>query len=308
MKTKLAWKLILAVITAAAITGCTGTGNTTSTVPEETPESEPAENAVSYPTAVNQMHFEAPESFENIVRFSEFKVDGTVIEKDVMFKSDDKDVIGYSYGSDMDISEVLGLDGIEQEEIAGKTVYFYEASGYSLGFVTEGNEVYSVDSEVSMENVKKAFETIRFTDEKDTWEDDTDLGKIKYSFDDSLNLLDTSIKVTEDTEGNLIKKAVNYTFGPDYDNLACIFQFMWFKNVKVEDVLNPERTYTDTEINGIKYSSYGSEGNPPFVYYTQQGDDVYMIQNVGISNGWSTRRSDESYQLLETLLNTVVFE
>ena len=43
-------------------------------------------------------------------------------------------------------------------------------------------------------------------------------------------------------------------------------------------------------------------------YYVQQGEDVYVVQNKGVSNGWFTSRSDESKKAFKKFIKTVKFE
>ena len=83
---------------------------------------------------------------------------------------------------------------------------------------------------------------------------------------------------------------------------------------EVESVDDLEPFFNDMaeEINGTKFTFAKEEENPDALnhseYFVQLGDDAYVIQNKGVSNGWFVSRSDESKAAFKTFIRSIVFE
>ena len=174
-------------------------------------------------------------------------------------------------------------------------------------FVPVGEDLYAIDYTGDIEELKEIVKSISFTNAQDTITDDTELGDISFTFEDEDKVYAHTVRVLENKAGEIERKSVQYYFGEDDSNQEYRIFFSLHKNVKIEDLTDPDRTYEERTINGITYTAHISDNyDKPYNYYTQHGNDVYQIVNNG-TGGWFVDRSEESFEALEAILNTVSF-
>ena len=259
-------------------------------------------------TSVMGMSFTCPDNYESVERYSELDKTGKLIEKDITYNLPDEKVLGYAFSSGVDLASMLDLSTLDSVEQGGQTCYFYPYGDNTYVFIPVGEDLYAVEYTGDIEELKEFMKSISFTDAKDTITDDTELGDIAYQFEDEDKVCSHSVRVVENKSGEIERKNVQYYFGEDDDNLEYRIYFCLHKNAKIEELTDPDKTYEEREINGITYTAHISDSyDKPYNYYTQHGNDVYQIANNGTS-GWFVNRSDESFEALEAILNTVSFK
>ena len=297
-------KTIIIISIAFTIAACSGGGSSSG-------GSGSGAKKVADDLDVMAMHISAPAEYETVERYTEYRPDGSIIEKDILFNLSDTEGYTYAFAGDSVLADMTDVSKLEQFEENGKTVYRYDSGDNMMAFIQVDKDLYAVDYTTSEKNEDKLRELVKgvsFTNKTTTIVDDTSLNDIQYKIDDR-NLAETGVRREEDPKGNLIAKTVTWYFGEDENNVDFRFMIRVYANSKLEDVLSESKTYEQKEINGITYSSLvNDDGNPSYEYSVQHGDDVYMIRNNGSSNGWFTNRSEESYTAFETFMNNISFK
>ena len=247
----------------------------------------PGPKTIAEDTTAISLSFTPPESYDTVKRHLEYAADGSVIDKSFTYTFADKSeiIIGYTKGKK--VTDEIPQSYLDKAEVI-------EYAGKSFSVITQGSTIMSVcqDNDV-VYGIGWSFA------------DEVDRGK----FDSLMN----GISITDNTEtvGNGDDdKSITWYCGKDKDNIDYRLLIKVFKNSTVEEKLPSYDTTGELERGGVTYTAvYENESKEkPYAYYTRHGEDVYEIRNMGVSSGWSTTRSDESYEALEKLMSTVSFE
>ena len=115
----------------------------------------------------------------------------------------------------------------------------------------------------------------------------------------------------EKPDGTVVSKKFIWKYSQDSETIDYRFGIEEYKDAKLADILKEDKEYEELKIGGVTYSVEKSDKETDtydyYNYYVQQGDNVYVIQNKGISNGWFVSRSEESKKAFETFINSVKF-
>ena len=259
-------------------------------------------------TSVMELNFKAPAEYTEIERFSQFK-DGVLYEKDITYSKGDDNEVVFAYMSDAEALDSLDLSSFGTMDVDGNSFHVrnYGDSTYVLGTVDgglyaiyvagQGEGGWSLDDAVAGITFKKTDKTVT---------DDDVIEGITYSLDGNYKVVDKTVTVTEDSEGKMTKKNMTLTLGKDSDNPEYRLRMTVYKDKTIDDVLS-SGAYSEVNINGTDYRVVESDGQP-LEYYAVKGNDVYQFKNSGISNGWFVTRSDESYEALKALVETVKYK
>ncbi len=312
--------MLLTLILALSIVACSGSGKgsggSDSAENEENAATEAPKTLAQETTAVS-LSFTPPEGYDTVNRHIEKKADGTIIDKSFMYTFADKSEIDIGYTTGKKITDEIPqsyLDKAESVEYAGKPFSVITEGKTIMAVCQDGDAVYGIGYSFADKLDKDAFEKlmkgISILDNDEAIETDDDLFAINYTLDKSLNQVSVSNSQTEKPDGTLVDKSLVWFFGKDKDNIDFRLMIKVYKNSTVEKELPTDYRSEQVEIGGVTYTAiYDTDtSESPFAYYTQQGDDVYQIRNMGVSGSWSTTRSDESYKALKDLMNTVSFK
>lgn len=310
--------ILLAAVMLLALTACGSTGQDGSDADADVPAATeaPAPQTVAQDTSAMYMSFTPPVGFTSADRYIEKASDGSVIDKSFTYYFDDDSevIIGYTKGKQVtDEVPQSYLDDAEIIEYGGKSFSIVTSGSTIMGLCQDGDVVYgtgwSFADEIDRDAFDQLMNDISFTDNAETAENGDDLEAIRYTLDSSLNIVSVGNNLTETTDGEILKKSLTWSFGADADNIDFRLVIRVYKNSTVEENLPDDYRTEETEINGVTYTAmYLSDSEErPYQYFTQHGDDVYQIRNSGLSGSWTTTRSDESYEALEALMNTISF-
>ena len=258
------------------------------------------------------LHFTAPGEYSEVERYCERKTDGSLIEKDIVFNFNEDESVGYAVMPGEKLADMTNVDNLEQYEVNGFTVYRIDSGNDMIAFIQNGDDLYAIDRRMTEVDdgtvLKEIVNNVSFTGNTTTDFDEPAFEEINYELDKDHTLYKTSTRVVEDREGNLVRKFVNWTYG-DEKTTDFTFAIRAYKNKTLEDMLSTDSTYEDVEYNGVAYKALvNSSGDPSYAYYTQQGNDVYLIRNNGDDSGWFVDRSADSYACFEKLLNSISFK
>ncbi len=323
--------LMLALTLIVSLAACSGSGQGGENASNQTEApTEPAVLHISDDTDVLDMSITPPEDYVSVKRTLDRHADtGAVIEKNLAYTFSDGSVLTFATSCENEenqaeyIIENIGEDKTEKREIGSKTFYVFEygselyainqtddvAYGIRYQFSEDSSDssTESTEEKKSSEIFDKALESVSFTDNKTTEENEEGLGDIKYSLDDSLNVVSVYDELEETKDGEMVRKSYTWRIGKDKDNIDFRLLVRVIKNAKIEDELNDDYTYSEKTSYERDYTVREVDGND-CEYYYQKGDDVYIIKNLGNNTGWSVNRSEESYQALDALMQTVSFD
>ncbi|MBR3250425.1 MAG: hypothetical protein IKF80_01825 [Erysipelotrichaceae bacterium] len=258
------------------------------------------------------LHFTAPSEYSEVERYCETTVDGKLIEKDIVFSFNENESVGFAVMPATKLADLTSIDNLEHYDVNGFTVYRFDTGNTMIAFVQNGDDLYAVErvmSEVDDGTVlKEVVNGISFTKNTTTETDEAAFEEMNYELDKDHSLYGTSTRITTDAQGNLVRKFVNWIYGTEKEE-DFTFAIRYYANKTIEELWSADNTYEDVEFNGVKYKALvNSSGEPSYAYYTQQGNDVYLIRNNGTSDGWFTNRSEESNVCFEKFLNTISFK
>ena len=299
-------KLLTILIMVLLLCACSGGGNNGGGKQDDFTKA----NKVGY------MEFVPEETYSNLNSFTEYKADGTLIEKDIVYTRENGIVVGYAVTPNVVLAELGDLSQFDSFEVNGDKYYTYVSGNNSVGMVQKDRELYAVQlnysntAENHEENeLENLAATVKFTDKADYTLNSMDMFDINYTVDSSLALASIAINVDQDSAGNVTEKSVTWRYGQDTDNLDFNFVVRVYRNKTLEDVLDADSTYLDETINGVDYKVFSTTEDHPYNYYTQHGNDVYQIRNNGVNSGWfGVERSEESWTAFSNFLNTISFK
>ena len=254
----------------------------------------------------------APSEFVSVERYSEVADDGSIIEKDLVFNLNDEESVTIGFMPGQHLADLTNVDNLEQYEVNGFTVYRYNSGNDVMGFIQHGDDLYVVDMTMSEADdgskLKELMNGVSFTDATTTVLDEPVIDELNYKLDDDHKVIATSVRLTEDPEGNLLEKYVLWHYGTD-EKEDFSLSIRVNKNKNIEEYLKEDSTYEDVEINGITYKALiSSSEDPSYLYYTQHNDDAYTVRNNGDTSGWFASRSAESYACFDKFINSISFK
>ena len=313
--------LLLALTMMFALAACSGSdtakddngsnsgGNSSkSEEPTEAPEPQFTDDR-----ALPGMTFEVPNGFTSVERLIDKKADGTLKEKNVKFYYDEDTTLSFAYSEagDDNLADMLDLEKLESMDCDGKTFYYYPNGNNVTALAQVDKTLYGVEyarkeGSEDQKMLDDALKNIKFESVEAITENDEGLEAISYELDSKLKVARTVSVQQEDTDANLMKKAMTWYFGDDADDPDFRFLIRVVKNSKVADELNEETEYVDEKLGDVD-CKVRKEDDHSIEYFAQIGDDVYEIKNLGTYNGWMTSRSDESYTAFEAFVKTISF-
>ena len=307
---KKAFALILALVMIIGLAACGGNGGGNGGGKEE----EPAENL----GALCAVQFDPPAEYATVERFTDQTADGTVKELNMTFTLADETKICYAWAAGMDLESQIGEREVESEEINGHKVYFVDSSNQFHALLQHGADVYGVQYVLpenaegvdGKANLKEIVTALRFTEEAaDVKAADIDLYDVTYTVDETLKLAGYGITVLKNTAGEITKKSVVWKYGEDLSDPDFRILVRVFRGQTLESVLNEGKEYEEKAVGDLTYTVLKvDEGETPYEYYIQHGDDVYEVRNNGKDSGWFSSRPEESVQAFDAFIATVNFK
>lgn len=262
------------------------------------------------------MSFTAPDGYTAVERMLDKTADGVLTEKNLKFYYEKDAAINLAYAKTegKKLSDLLSLDGLESVECDGVTFYIKDETSTVMAIAQNDDLFYGVEyarpeGSKDRQPLDDILGSFKFDDSESITDNDDpeNLGDISYTLDPSQKVVSTYSDVKEDIEGNLMEKSMTWRFGTDDKNIDSRFLIRVSKNAKLEDVLNKDNTYEDAKVGDIDYKVRKDSDGNVFEYYTQQGDDVYSIKNLG-DGSWFNTRSDASYTAFDALIKSVSFQ
>lgn len=261
-------------------------------------------------TTLNKLTFTVPESTKEVTRFIEQKTDGTLVEKDINYKLESEDTISIGYMPNQVLSELMDLSNFDSYEVNSQTVYLYGSDTDRYAFIQIDKDLYAVEAQGNNAEtlVKNTVDTLGYDGNGELILNDSDLYDITYVLPETDKNISNTIGVTEDIEGNVISKYIIFVFGEGED-VSYRLEIEVYKNTTIEELTkDSSKELTETEINGVKYTVVDNGSDPAYRYYTQHNEDVYRISNNGKPGWLFPDRTEESYEALDKLLNTISFK
>ncbi len=280
---------------------------------------EDGKNRVVDDTSVLGMSFTPPKEFETVQRSVEKTADGKLVSKTILYKLSDERTIAYAVtdAEGHKLEDELGETKVERKEYNGKELILYSSGKKTrMAFYQDGENVYGVqyksaDTETIDDELDKMLQQVTFSDKKETALNDIKLDKIKYSTETDIPVYSESTDMEEKPDGTVVSKKFIWKYSQDSETIDYRFGIEEYKDAKLADILKEDKEYEELKIGGVTYSVEKSDKETDtydyYNYYVQQGDNVYVIQNKGISNGWFVSRSEESKKAFETFINSVKF-
>lgn len=261
-------------------------------------------------TTLNKLTFTVPESTKEVTRFVVQKTDGTIVEKDISYKLESEDLISIGYMPNQVLSELMDLSNFDSYEANTQTVYLYGSDTDKYAFIQIDKDLYAVEAQGNNAEtlVKNTVDTLGFDGNGELILNDSDLYDITYELPEADKNISNSISVTEDSEGNVVSKYIVFVFGEGED-VSYRLEIEVYKNTTIEELTkDSSKELTETEINGVKYTVVDNGSDPAYRYYTQHNEDVYRISNNGKPGWLFADRTEESYEALDKLLNSISFK
>lgn len=271
-------------------------------------------------TAVLGMSFSSPAGYETVERSVETGADGKVKVKNIGYTFADGRTLAFAYTivDEGNLEDELGSLDVERKEYNGTELILYQSGKKTIMVLyQDGNKLYgvqyrAVDEETVKDEFDKILQTVRFTDAKETALNDFTLDEVTYELKTDIPLYSTTTDLKQKANGTVVSKSMIWKYSQDSEKIDYRFCIEQDKNTKLADLLKEDKEYEETEINGTKFTFAKEEENPDALnhseYFVQLGDDAYVIQNKGVSNGWFVSRSDESKAAFKTFIRSIVFE
>lgn len=275
-------------------------------------------------TSVMAMSFTPPEGYTTVSRGTEnLKDDASLSEKDMSYSYKDGTSIVYAYAPKQNLSDQLdGLDDMETKKVGDVTFYIQTYTSSAYAYAQYGEDVYGIayrlgDGEDKMTlTLDDMMKDITFTDATETTmnEDIEDIGDLSYTIDSALFIKSIASTYSETPDGTFDSKSCTYSMGSEKDKVEYRISAAVFKNTTIEE---KTKEYKDSdsyemgekEYGGVTFTSLKKTSeDAPYAYLVQRGDDVYILTNIGTSNGLWYTRSEGSITVFENLMNTVSFK
>ncbi len=260
-------------------------------------------------TDYGALHYDLPEGIVEAEVYIE-KNGESVFESNLIFVLDNDEKVTLACSPGTILEDEIPVDQFDTVTINGIDFYSYTSENEHMLFLQKGEDLYGVDISASGDEstlYDDFTKGIKLTDKTSFPAASDDLGGIKYEFGDSLNVCSTISRTAQSAEGKMIRNTSTWIFGKSADEADFRFSIALYKDTDTESMKSEDRTYSEAEINGNTFVVQENNGDEPFYYMLQHGDDVYVIRNLGISNGWWVSRSDESIAAFGEFLKTISF-
>ena len=256
------------------------------------------------------MSFKVPKGCTEMSRYVNAEADGSIIEKDILFEFEDGSNLGYAFMPDQDLSKLIDLSTLESTKVGGKTFYYYTSGNNYAAFVQVDDDLYGIKYYTTKEDhsmLDDAIKAVKFSKEKKTVVDEIDLGKIKYDTKSGGTVIAVATTRTEDTKGNLTGFEVQWEYGEKEDTTDYRFIIEWYKNTSIDDLLDPEKEYSDEKVGGKDAKGRADSSGAVYDYFIQVGKDVYEIVNNGKSGWLGVTRTDASKEAFKKFVENIKF-
>jgi len=301
------WALLLSALMMLSLAACGG-------------DDKESAKKVADDTSVMGMSFTAPEEFETVERSIEKSADGNLISKNISYSLSDSRALAFAYtiaeGRSLE-EELKDQTGYDRKEYNGTELILYKSGKKTyMAFYQDGEDVYGIQYRASSEETvddefDAILQTVRFSKKTETTMNTFTLDNVKYSLELDVPLYSESSNVKENSDGTLVSKSFVWKFANDSEKIDYRFAIEERKNAKLEDALKEDKEYTKEKIGDVTYTfEKGSDDTDiydHYDYFVQRGDDLYLVQNKGVSNGWVVTRSDESKKAFKTFIHSVKF-
>lgn len=274
-------------------------------------------------TAIMGVSFTAPEGYETVERTIEKTADGKLVSKSINYTLPDSGALAFAYtvaeGRDLndELKEYEEQGKVTRKEYNGTELILYKSGKKtSMAFYQDGEDVYGVQYRASNEETvddefDKILQTVKYKKTTKTTLNEFTLDKVTYSLELDVPLYSESTTISAKPDGTLVKMSFVWKFGKDSEKTDYRFSIEEHKDTKLEELLKEDKEYEEKEIGGTTYTfEKGDESTDVYDhynYYAQIGEDVYVVQNKGVSNGWLVSRSEESKKAFKTFINSVKF-
>jgi hypothetical protein len=271
-------------------------------------------------TSVMEMSFKSPEGYETVERSVEKNTEGKLTGKSIGYTFEDGRSVAFAFSSanGQSIEDELEQMEVERKEYNGTELVLYQSGKKTyMAFCQKGDNVYGVqyrsdNEETLADEFDKILKTVKFSDAKKTAMNDFVLDKVTYELKTDIPLYSETTNLKEKADGTVVSKSFIWKYSEDSEKVNYRFSIEQRKDTKLEDLLDEDKEYDTTEINGTTFT-FAKEGEDTDAldhnsYYVERGGDVYLIQNKGVSTGWFTSRSDESKAAFKTFIQSIVFK
>ena len=302
---------LLAALMIFALAGCGGDGED---------GKEEVKKTVADDTSILSMSFSAPDGFETVQREVEKTAKGKLINKGIAYTLPDDCSLTFVF-TDADgkkLEDQLGKMKVERKEYNGTEWILYRSSKKTyMAFYQDGENVYGIqyrnsNEETIEDEFDKVLQTVKMTGATETTLNDFSLDKVKYNLETDVPLFSETTTVEEKPDGTLVSKKFVWKYSEDSEKISYRFGIEEHKNTTVKDVVGEKKELEEGQIGDITYSFEKSDKKTDvydhYNYYIQQGEDVYAVQNKGVSGGLITTRSDESKKAFKKFIKAVKFE
>ena len=278
--------------------------------------------------SIFEMRITAPEGFTSMQRYTNKKGDGTLIEKDLVFTLADGSEYSFGCMCGQILSELTDVSGLATKEVNGVSYYVIERSSASYAFAQRENDLYAVqytpaeeqedaaesenteETQAAAENqgLDYALSAITYTDSEEPELDDTELYDLSIP-QEGLNTNGYTVTVTATPDGEITEKSVSWKFGEDSERPDFSISTRIFRGKTVEDKLKEDKEYEKKTVGELEDTVLvDTSEDAPYDYFIQHGEDVYEIRNHGDTGGLFVKRTEESFEALEKILNSVTFK
>ena len=280
----------------------------------EAPTEPPVPATVAEDTCILTMRFAPPEGYETVERGINKSADGILNEKDIFYYFEDGSEIGYTYVRGYGTSQVMDTATAEAVEQDGKTFYLMAWGDTLYAFADAEDGVYGVTAFPVTEDDRSLFDlamqTVSFGEEVPLADSEDLPAGIRWEIPDDWTLAYTFSTREETPDGSLVSDRISFSFGEDPTSLDWRFTICAHRGTTLEEQLGSYKEYGTQEVGGVVYTvdhdDYNANG--PTDCWTQQGDDVWVISNSGVTGLFSNLCSEESIPAFETFLGSIRFE
>lgn len=272
--------------------------------------------------SVMGMSYAPPAGYTAVNRSFTKGADGAVTEKNMAYTLPDGTEVTFAMSvvDDGDMGQKLlkqfGEEKVTVRDVAGMTFYTLDYEGEIYSIAQKGKDVYGIRCTPAAEGAdlsgvfEAALNSVSFSDSRETPVNPDGLYDVRYTLGGDLTVITTYDEYEEAPDGAATSKAYTWSLGKD-GKADLRFQIRVQKNKKLADELAgikldegetmPEKTY-----NGLTYT-VRQDDKGVYQCYIQHGSDVYVFKNLAVSSGWFASRSEESYTVFETFMNSVSF-
>ena len=291
MKRKMIVSLGLVLILIVSLAACGGGGSSS--------------KAVAKDDHVMALKFTAPESYESVERYSEKKISGELIEKDITFTTEDGKKLVFACMPGQILSELADTSSWETINKGGQDYYLYTSGDSRMAFAQVGDDMYAISIDGGREELEDVLDTVKFDGSKTTQTDEPDLGKLKYDEKDCGNIYAYTVRRTEDPKGELVSSYVQWSYGEDEYTLDYRLAITMYKNKSFDELTAESGTTYIERVYGNATFGVAESEETPTLAYLQVGSDTYRFANNGQPNWLWVTRTEESEAAFVKLLESV---